>query len=737
MELFSSQSGGGEPLAYRMRPRTLEEFIGQEHIVGPGRLLRRVIQADQLSSVIFSGPPGTGKTTLARVIANTTKSLFITINAVLSGVKDLREALEEARNTKDLYGRRTILFIDEVHRWNKAQQDALLPWVEKGTVILIGATTENPFFEVNSALVSRSRVFQLKPLSEENLRAIISQALEDPVRGYGRYRVNLLKEAEDHLIQVSGGDARSLLNALELAVETTPEKFPPPEGEEITITLETAEQSIQRKAVLYDKEGDCHFDTISAFIKSLRGSDPDAALYWLARMVYAGEDPRFIFRRMLILASEDVGLADPAALSVVTSAASAFDRVGLPEGRFHLAQAALYLANAKKSNSALGFFDALAAVEAEFAEDVPSHLKDANRDKKGFGHGEGYLYPHAFKDHWTAQQYLPRGLSGRIFYQPSDSGWEGAIKKTVDTRRELQLEAALREAPPEILTFSPDSKGKDSWLKRIEESANSRLSLQREKLFEGVPLTRHSRILDLRAGTGFLIWEALRRTPEGGVWGLVSNTEEEEIINHYAQRLPGTERPVILRSAIKELRTSELLEKKLFFELILGRNIFTSPGFSLSDAETFSPLLAPEGRISLCEVLPGKSTRLSSLALELKAPAEAYEALIKTEALVYSPENSVIMELDKEKILTALEKAGLCTETAEEQAVIEPRRIGNREAQAWFGEESAGAFARALRKSASPAAREALRSWAGSLLNREIPWQNTLLYIKAKKKGRL
>ncbi|MFW5959909.1 MAG: AAA family ATPase, partial [Chitinivibrionales bacterium] len=343
------------PLADRMRPRTLSEFIGQDHILAPGRLLRRAIKIDQLSTLIFYGPPGTGKTTLARIIANTTRADFISINAVLAGKKDIKEAIERAENTLNLHSKRTILFIDEVHRFNKAQQDALLPHVENGTLILIGATTENPYFEVNKALVSRSRVFLLKKLSKEALRRVLKQALEDSERGYGAKEVEMTQEAEDHLVNSAGGDARSVLNALELAVETTD----PDGGGRVVITREVVEDSIQKKAVLYDKDGDAHYDIISAFIKSVRGSDPDAALYWMAKMVYAGEDPKFIFRRMLILASEDVGMADPYALGVVTDAASAFDYVGMPEGRFHLAQACLYLSTAPKSNTTLSFFDAI------------------------------------------------------------------------------------------------------------------------------------------------------------------------------------------------------------------------------------------------------------------------------------------------------------------------------------------------------------------------------------------
>jgi putative ATPase len=422
------------PLADRMRPRTLDEFVGQEHIIGPGRLLRRAIQADQLSSVIFFGPPGTGKTTLAHIVSNATKSHFSSINAVLAGVQDIRQAIQAAKERQTKHRRRTILFVDEVHRFSKSQQDALLPWVENGTVILIGATTENPFFEVNKALVSRSRLFQLKPLSESDVRQTINVALRDAERGYGARRVVVDDAAVAHLVAAANGDARAALNALELAVETTT----PDIAGVIRVTLAVAEESIQQRAVLYDKDGDAHFDVISAFIKSLRGSDPDAALYWLAKMVYAGEDPRFIFRRMLILACEDVGQADPYGVTVVTACAEAFDRVGLPEGRYHLAHAALYLANAPKSNSVTGFFDALAAVEKERDGEVPNHLKDASRDGKRLGHGAGYLYPHVYRDHWTAQQYLPGSLQGTTYYHPSDQGREATIQATLARRRAAQ-----------------------------------------------------------------------------------------------------------------------------------------------------------------------------------------------------------------------------------------------------------------------------------------------------------
>ncbi|GIV58593.1 MAG: AAA family ATPase [Bacteroidetes bacterium] len=427
------------PLADRMRPRTLDEFVGQEHILGPGRLLRRAIEADRLTSLIFFGPPGTGKTTLARIIANTTRAHFTTLNAVLAGVRDIRAAIDEAHTRLRHHQQRTILFIDEVHRFNKAQQDALLPHVENGTVVFIGATTENPYFEVIRALVSRSRIFALQPLTTDDLRAIARQALRDPSRGYGRLPVDLDDDALDHLVDTANGDARSLLNALELAVETTE---PGPDGR-IRITLAVAEESIQQRAVLYDKEGDAHFDTISAFIKSLRGSDPDAALYWMARMLYAGEDPRFILRRMLIFAAEDVGLADPRALSVATDAARAFDYVGMPEGRFLLAECCLYLATAPKSNTTYTFFDALRYVEKEQTEDVPDHLKDASRDRKGLGHGEGYLYPHAYRNHYVPQQYLPEGMQGTYFYEPSGIGYEKVIAERLAYWRSRDAEENL------------------------------------------------------------------------------------------------------------------------------------------------------------------------------------------------------------------------------------------------------------------------------------------------------
>ncbi len=437
------------PLAARMRPRTLDEYIGQEHIVGEGKLLRRAIEADRLfSSIILWGPPGTGKTTLAQVIANSTKSHFVTISAILAGKSELREVIDEALERRRLYGTRTILFVDEVHRWNKAQQDALLPHVENGTVTLIGATTENPYFEVNSALISRSRIFQLRNLTRAETALLLQRAISDPERGYGARNIRLDDDAREHLIEVAGGDARNALNALELAVESTP---PNSEGV-IHITLDVAQESIQRRAVLYDKDGDAHYDTISAFIKSVRGSDPDAALYWLAKMIYAGEDPRFILRRLIILAGEDIGLADPMGLVVATSAAQAFDFIGLPEGIYPIVEATLYLATAPKSNSAGAYFKAMERIEKEGAGQVPKHLQDANRDAVT-EQGKDYLYPHDFSGHFTPQQYLPKRLLGTYFYTPSGEGYESQVAQRLALWREAQRKALnieRREDVPDL-----------------------------------------------------------------------------------------------------------------------------------------------------------------------------------------------------------------------------------------------------------------------------------------------
>ena len=441
------------PLAARMRPRMLDEFVGQEHIVGKGKLLRRAIEADRLfSSILLFGPPGSGKTTLAQVIANTTKSHFVTISAILAGKADLRVIIEESLERRRLHNIRTILFVDEVHRWNKAQQDALLPHVESGAVTLIGATTENPYFEVIKALISRSRVFQLRNLNQEETGILLDRALADPERGYGTKHIILDLAARSHLTEVASGDARNALNALELAVESTP----PNENGVIHITLDVAQESIQQRAVLYDKDGDAHYDTISAFIKSVRGSDPDAALYWLAKMIYAGEDPRFIIRRLIILAGEDIGLADPMGLVVASSAAQAFDFIGLPEGIYPIVEATLYLATAPKSNSATAYFKAMKILEDTGQVSVPRHLMDGNRDAAAMGHGKDYVYPHEQEGHFTPQQYLPKRLLGTYFYKPSGEGYESQVTARLEMWREAQRKALGIEKSVEVPDLSEE-----------------------------------------------------------------------------------------------------------------------------------------------------------------------------------------------------------------------------------------------------------------------------------------
>lgn len=421
------------PLAARMRPRTLDEFIGQEHIVGPGKLLRRAIETDELRSVIFWGPPGCGKSSLASIIARTTKSHFDNFSAVTSGVADIRKIIEKARERRKFYGHKTILFVDEIHRFNKAQQDAFLPHVEDGTIVLIGATTENPYFEVNSPLISRSRIFRFEQLGDEQMEQIIRQAIEDEERGLGKFRVEVAEEAMRFMVGIANGDARGVLNALELAALTIP---PDEEGRRL-VTVELAEEAIQQRAISYDKDGDNHYDIISAFIKSMRGSDPDAALYWLARMIYAGEDARFIARRIVIQAAEDVGNADPMALVLATAAAHAVEYVGMPEAQIPLAQAAVYLACAPKSNASyLGISRALKDVAERRAEPVPLHLRDTNyRGARQMGHGRGYKYPHDFPGGYVEQRYVPEGAQSQPYYEPTERGREAKFKARLDRIR--------------------------------------------------------------------------------------------------------------------------------------------------------------------------------------------------------------------------------------------------------------------------------------------------------------
>jgi putative ATPase len=723
------------PLAARMRPRTLDEFVGQEAIVGPGRLLRRAIQADQLSSLIFYGPPGTGKTTLAQIIANTTQAHFVAINAVLAGVKEIREAIATAKERRGHYGQRSILFVDEVHRFNKAQQDALLPWVENGTVILIGATTENPYFEVNKALISRSRLFQLKSLTADHLRQVVQQTLKDVGRGYGDRPVQVTPEALDHWVNIANGDARSLLNALELAVETTP----PDDQGVIQIDLEIAEASIQKRAVLYDKEGDAHFDTISAFIKSLRGSDPDAALYWLARMVYAGEDPRFIFRRMLILASEDVGLADPQAVVVVSGCAQAFDRIGLPEGQYPLAQAALYLATAPKSNRVLGYFDALAAVEKEREGEVPNSLKDGNRDKEGFGHGAGYVYPHAYREHWVAQQYLPGDLQGQVFYQPSDQGYEGQIRTQTARRREAQL-AALMEGnhsgSPEILSNSPKNSAQERWLQRTLGQAGGYLGQVRDRLFEKTQLQRHHVVLDLNAASGLLTWEALRQVPEGGVYAYAQTEAEAFSLREQIQGMNALQRPTVLFGAIAQVEPILHTEAPdVRFDWIIGRN-----GMGLEEEKTtivlqFAALLQPKGHIALIETLPRQSQRLYDLIPEGRIEAKLRKRWVKAEEQIYAKKGGdPLLNWEMDEILKVFQTAGFQAHCEVEQVAhdlyITPQLI-----ERWFmtgaGRLSYGD--RLLQTLSQKEVAQILQVLTQHLTRQTVQWNRAIAYITARR----
>ncbi len=421
------------PLASRLRPSTLDEVVGQKHIIGKDKLLYRAIKADKLSSIIFYGPPGTGKTTLARVIANTTSARFTQINATVAGKKDMEEVVRQAKDTFGMYQQKTILFVDEIHRFNKGQQDYLLPFVEDGTLVLIGATTENPYFEVNGALISRSSIFELYPLSREDVKTLIKRAVYDTEKGMGSYRAQIDDEALDFLADVAGGDARSALNAVELGILTTERA----QDEKIHLTLSVASECIQKRAVGYDKSGDNHYDTISAFIKSMRGSDPDAAVFYLAKMLYAGEDIKFIARRIMICAAEDVGNADPMALNVAVSAALAVERIGMPEAQIVLSQAVLYVAAAPKSNSACNaVFAAMESVKANKTT-VPSHLRDAHyKGAKNLSRGTGYLYAHDYPKHYVRQQYLPEEISDARFYEPGDNGYEKKIKAWMEYIRE-------------------------------------------------------------------------------------------------------------------------------------------------------------------------------------------------------------------------------------------------------------------------------------------------------------
>ncbi|MDA8216602.1 MAG: AAA family ATPase [Dehalococcoidales bacterium] len=740
MTLFADPPGARhEPLAARMRPRTLEDYVGQDHIVGPGRLLRRAIQADQLSSLILYGPPGTGKTTLAMVVANTTRSHFESLNAVLAGVADIRRVTAEAQKRRQALGLRTTLFVDEVHRWNKAQQDALLPWVENGTVILIGATTENPFFSVNRPLVSRSHVFQLSQLTEADLREIALRAVRDKERGYGDRQVDLCEDALAHLVDVANGDARGVLNALELAVETTP----PDETGTVVVNLAVAEESIQRRAVLYDKEGDVHYDTISAFIKSLRGSDPDAAMYWLAKMVYAGEDPDFIFRRMLIFAGEDVGLADPAALGVVVSCAQAFDRVGLPEGRFHLAEAALYLATAPKSNSTFAFFDALSAVENERTQETPAHLKDSSRDSQGFGHGEGYLYPHAYRDHWVAQQYLPTALQGRVFYQPSAQGHEKQIGEEVARRREAQLAAmveGLGASPVEALTTSPCNPTRERWLQRTIGGVGERLAQVRDSVLDGARLQRHHLAIDLNAGTGLLTWDLVRRVPEGRVWTLARDPEAGKSLSGQAAQLDELARPAVLVGAIADLPAllAARGEADVRFDAAVGRGALAQ----LQDKPGALALLAERlrggSRLSLFETVPRHSQRLYALADISSLEPMLAERLAAAEEAIYEEPGDPLVNWDGDQLEEWLADAGFGEVAVRPERQNTTLHVGRALLERWFAEKGEGgrmSYAQHLLQRLSVEELALVRGlFQRELLDKTINWRTRTVLVTASRR---
>jgi len=659
------------PLADRLRPKTLDDFVGQEGILGQGRLLRRAIAADRVGNLILHGPPGVGKTTLARIIAGSTRAHFSSLNAVLAGVKDLRIEVDAAKERLERHSLRTTLFIDEVHRFNSAQQDALLPWVENGTLTLIGATTENPFFEVNKALVSRARLFRLQPLEPAHLRQLLNRALKDCEVGYGDRPITISEEASEHLLDVAGGDARSLLNALELAVETT---APNTDGL-ISIDLAIAEESIQQRAVLYDKQGDAHFDTISAFIKSLRGSDADAALFWLARMVEAGENPRFIFRRMLISAGEDIGLADPQAIVVVEACAAAFERVGLPEGLYPLAQAALYLAGAEKSNSLLGFFDALKSVKTANKQQVPAHLRDGNRDGKAFGDGAGYRYPHAYADHWVAQQYLPKGLQGEVFWQPGQLGWEGALRQRLQQRRAAQLAAAAETAADQgdVLSSSPDDPQLERWLQRQATAEGERLDTLRRRLWKGAPRQRHDRVLILEAHS--LLWalDPLEATPEGDVVITVGHGSDQERLAAQLQLLDALRQPqvVVCPPDQPEVLTSNLQAQGARFEWIAARQPWRQlePGGVEAWLTALEGLISPQGQWRLLFSTPriGPAT---GLLTALKAEETTRPTAARTAATLPTTFESFQADLiDLLSELAGQEGAGLESGEANQQIV--------------------------------------------------------------------
>ncbi|MDX2469184.1 MAG: AAA family ATPase [SAR324 cluster bacterium] len=697
------------PLADRMRPRTLDEFVGQGHILSKGRLLRRAIQADQLTSLIFYGPPGTGKTTLAQIIAGHTKAHFLSLNAVLSGIKDIRASIDEAERYLGEQQKRSILFIDEVHRFNKAQQDALLPHVEKGSIILIGATTENPYFEVNKALVSRSRIFQLHPLEESDLATVLDHALADKERGFGKKGIILEADAHAHLANVANGDARAALNALELAVLTSD----PNEQGQIVINLDVAEESIQKRAVLYDKDGDAHFDHISAFIKSVRGSDVDAALYWMAKMLYAGEDPRYLFRRMYILAGEDIGLADPRAMEQVNACAQAFDYIGLPEGRFHLAQACIYLATAPKSNSNLAFFDALRVVDKEKEGEVPNPLKDGARDKKGLGHGIGYQYPHAFNDHWVAQQYLPQRMQGKVFYQPSNLGFEGNLKPTVDRLRETQLASMLEE-------------GKVNWSERTIGGAVEERELLKGKILAQIPKNADQLILELKASNAWILGDLSRSQINPSLFAQTSSLESKAVLTNQLQNLATP--PIIYFS-----EPTQIFEPfaGYEFDVIYGKGVIAFEKDKKARLQEIKDQLLQGGEMILLEQVPKNGQRLSQLLEALPLKKEVLERFKKAEEGLFNDFTNPKFNWDQEDLCKIAEELGLEVKCQELIEITSQKLITQDLIQRWFNPEEG--YGKALHEEFEKAELFALaqafrEAWANALGD----WKSCYLLLKLK-----
>ncbi len=731
MDLFESaraeKLAKNTPLAARMRPRTLDEFIGQGHILGPGRLLRRAIQIDQITSLLFYGPPGTGKTTLARVIAGATKSHFLSINAVLAGVKDIREAIDTSEKILGTEGIKTVLFVDEVHRFNKSQQDALLPHVESGLLTLIGATTENPYFEVNKALVSRSRIFELRSLENADLARVAQAALADPERGYGKMKVQLSPDGLAHLVQTASGDARALLNALELAVETT---APDPDGV-VHLDLRICEDSIQKKAVLYDKDGDAHYDIISAFIKSVRGSDPDAALYWMARMVYAGEDPRYIFRRMIILASEDVGLADPTALPAVMAASQAFDYVGLPEGRFHLSQACLHLATAPKSNSTMAFFDALKSVEKERVGEVPLPMRDASRDSEDFGHGKNYLYPHAFRDHWVAQDYLPAELRGRVFYQPGELGYEKEISGDVETRREIRIAQVLE---------SRKDEGDTAFREITFNEDGASLQSIRDKLFQWAGFLRDKLIFIPNADNGLLFWEALRKEGVAGVHALVASEERKNLLE---SRIPPSIPKSLYQVRVAADQTLDTFfddNKPIRFDLILSLDWLATLRLeggpdSSKKLKDLKNHLAGDGRWLAAERLKSLSPRLYELADRPQPDWEKLrEKVASAEEAVYSQNDRPDFRLKPEEAISLFQQNNFVVHRRERERHQQTKYFTDREVSRWFeksGNAGLPSYRDRLSKTLSESQIEQVAAHYKKVLSaKSLPWRSEVLFLE-------